>query len=642
MASKAGHTATVLIVAMEPWLFQATRRGLSLTPEHAPSGIEYEVGEIPPGGDGWQVKLLADPGADASTVLSEVRPALVLLLDGEIKGLGLELVPSVEFDVASEAILTNPRGMRAFPLPKGLGSAVGKMRLRGWRSRAQDAGAEVTPPMKVPHRFASFAQAIADASAPDLALIRVCYRSGDFLLTSPSDPSVIPAGEFLSAFLGTPASRGYGRPPPLNVPPPVVPARTPLHSFDGHIAAFELHATRMFEHVVWPAPDAPGNWHVILGDNASGKTSLLRALALTLLDREERDALRQDWASWLRHGSSQGRVDVTLSHDNAASQTLSLALRRTPRNGGSAGHIVDVQSSETLRYGGFLAAYGPFRRFTGGDPEWLKSFHAHPRTQRVITLFEERAALSDALEWMKDLWVRAQTVKPPPPEKAFLKKLRAFINGTGFLPPGVELLEPNADGVWCVDGNGQRVLAIELSDGYRAALSLVLDLLRHLAAEYGHDKVFVGKSPHTIAPGGIVLIDEPDAHLHPTWQQRIGDWFKRCFPNMQFLVSTHSPIVCQAADSVLLLPAPGDEAPARMATRGELDRLRYGDVLDAFATDFFGRKVTRSEAGRVKLARLATLNTKAIREGLDEAERAEQERLRGELGTVGSPPGHAP
>lgn len=47
---------------------------------------------------------------------------------------------------------------------------------------------------------------------------------------------------------------------------------------------------------------------------------------------------------------------------------------------------------------------------------------------------------------------------------------------------------------------------------------------------------------------GVVLIDEVDAHLHPTWQTRIGQWFTKYFPNIQFIVTTHSPLVCRACE----------------------------------------------------------------------------------------------
>ena len=47
---------------------------------------------------------------------------------------------------------------------------------------------------------------------------------------------------------------------------------------------------------------------------------------------------------------------------------------------------------------------------------------------------------------------------------------------------------------------------------------------------------------------GVVLIDEVDVHLHVSWQRSIGFWLKKHFPNVQFIVTTHSPFVCQAAD----------------------------------------------------------------------------------------------
>jgi len=59
----------------------------------------------------------------------------------------------------------------------------------------------------------------------------------------------------------------------------------------------------------------------------------------------------------------------------------------------------------------------------------------------------------------------------------------------------------------------------------------------------------------------VVLIDEIDAHLHPEWQREIGFWLRRHFPNIQFFVTTHSPIICQAADpnGLFVLPEPGSE-----------------------------------------------------------------------------------
>ena len=125
-------------------------------------------------------------------------------------------------------------------------------------------------------------------------------------------------------------------------------------------------------------------------------------------------------------------------------------------------------------------------------------------------------------------------------------------------------------------------------------------------------------------------IDEIDAHLHPAWQQRIGDWFVARFPEMQFLVTTHSPIICRAAShgSVWVLPAPdSDEAPRRVVGT-ELGRLVDGNVLDAYATELFGEEVTRSEQSKQKLERLARLNRKRLKRRLSIKEQRELEHLR--------------
>ena len=81
----------------------------------------------------------------------------------------------------------------------------------------------------------------------------------------------------------------------------------------------------------------------------------------------------------------------------------------------------------------------------------------------------------------------------------------------------------------------------QLSDGYKIVLVLVLDLVsRILEANACIDNI----TPEELLQSeGVVLIDEVDLHLHPSWQQRILGDLQRTFPNIQFIVSTHSPQV---------------------------------------------------------------------------------------------------
>ena len=84
---------------------------------------------------------------------------------------------------------------------------------------------------------------------------------------------------------------------------------------------------------------------------------------------------------------------------------------------------------------------------------------------------------------------------------------------------------------------GKKTLELDqLSGGQRAVLALAADLAWRMAQG----------NPHLDDPLGseaIVLIDEIELHLHPSWQQRILTDLRRTFPNTQFIVSTHSPQV---------------------------------------------------------------------------------------------------
>lgn len=77
----------------------------------------------------------------------------------------------------------------------------------------------------------------------------------------------------------------------------------------------------------------------------------------------------------------------------------------------------------------------------------------------------------------------------------------------------------------------------QLSDGYRNVLALAADIAWQMAREHEPPD---RKSPQTEA---VVLIDEIELHLHPSWQQRILPDLMSTFPNAQFVVSTHSPQV---------------------------------------------------------------------------------------------------
>lgn len=108
--------------------------------------------------------------------------------------------------------------------------------------------------------------------------------------------------------------------------------------------------------------------------------------------------------------------------------------------------------------------------------------------------------------------------------------LPQFSNPRGAEPAGIKL-------DWQQDDGSSKTLRIEqLSDGYRTTLAMVMDIAARMA-EANPDM------PDPLLTQGVVMIDEVDLHLHPGWQQTILLDLMRTFPNIQFIVSTHSPQV---------------------------------------------------------------------------------------------------
>jgi energy-coupling factor transporter ATP-binding protein EcfA2 len=405
----------------------------------------------------------------------------------------------------------------------------------------------------------------------------------------------------------------------------------------GYLSLVEIENIRSIASLRWEVEPRPG-WNVVLGDNGSGKSTFLRAAAYALIPDFDRASLRIVLHDWVRSGAEMGYFDVEATiQTNAQSVCISSNYRifapsrsAAPSQTGTA--LLSVEKQQAPEQNAiFSAGFGPFRRFTGGDAEYEKQFAAMPNVARHLSLFDERVSLSESLSWLKSLRFKEleeKELKKIGRNTAFLHSVRGFINQPEFLPNGAHLGDITSDNVLFIDGNGAEVSIAELSDGYRSILSLILELIRQLASHYGSEHVFDPTSKKVIAPG-IVLIDEVDAHLHPSWQSRIGLFLRACFPAIQFIVTTHSAFVCQAAEvgSVFQLPRPGTSDEGRMVRGVELDRLLYGDLVDAYDTEAMGG-IGRSERAKEMLGRFSELNRREIDKGLSDEERKEQRRLR--------------
>jgi predicted ATP-binding protein involved in virulence len=131
----------------------------------------------------------------------------------------------------------------------------------------------------------------------------------------------------------------------------------------------------------------------------------------------------------------------------------------------------------------------------------------------------------------------------------------------------------------------------QLSDGERSFVAVLGDLVRRLALANPELK-------NPLLGAGVVLIDELELHLHPQWQREIVEKLRTTFPNIQFIVTTHSPFIVQTLrpDELILL----DDTPVGAFSNRGIEEIatkimgiedptvapRYTEMLDV-AKEYF-------------------------------------------------------
>lgn len=374
--------------------------------------------------------------------------------------------------------------------------------------------------------------------------------------------------------------------------------------------------------------DVP-RWIVFAGRNGSGKSTLMRAIALAVAGPSVARLLAESFDGWIRDGDTRASAAVKLRF----SESDSFAAGRKPK--------FDPWTSlawtrgdgpepalERNRVGGnwtpergpwadnpkgwFLAGYGPFRRLSPAPSEALRLMMSPGRPAALASLFREDASLSESVQWLQRIYLERLEGRPAARD---LENVVLALLDDGLLPEGMRVERIDSQGLWVTTPEQQTFPLTELSDGYRTVAGLVLDLVKQIHSmngEVGHEMT---DQSIRVLQEGVVLIDEIDVHLHVEWQRRIGFWLKEHFPRIQFLVSTHSPFICQAADPgglVRMAPSWQDGPTAAIVEGDVFNRVVNGSTDEALLTDLFGLETTLSDRAIADRERLAKLEAAAI------------------------------
>ena len=247
---------------------------------------------------------------------------------------------------------------------------------------------------------------------------------------------------------------------------------------------------------------ASAPWLMLLGENGCGKSSLLQAVALTLMGTAERDALGLDAKTYVRNGTRSGFVRVHLA---GSPEPIELRFsRRSPTFvGGDDPKVI-------------LLAYGATRLL----PRRGEQAPPVSSLTRVQNLFDPFSPIGNSTDWLLSLDDRKF--------EAIARALKGLLD----LGPEDRLIRNRRAGRVDVEAFGLRVPLEHLSDGYQSVVALATDLMISLLQQW----------PTVDAAEGTVLIDELGAHLHPRWRMRIVPSLRQVFPRVQFLTSTHDPL----------------------------------------------------------------------------------------------------
>jgi hypothetical protein len=182
-----------------------------------------------------------------------------------------------------------------------------------------------------------------------------------------------------------------------------------------------------------------------------------------------------------------------------------------------------------------VVAYGATRNLS----DYIDTRHSSlsPDVRRVMTLFDPLAQVTSAEFLLK---TRTGTKGPLP------RLVQALLNEVFEGEVGVEL----SKGRLRFTVGGQPVEALDLPDGFRSSVAWLVDLCDTWCKKARPRKDLATKPEDVEA---IVLVDEIDLHLHPSLQRTLIPRLRKAMPRVQWVVSTHSPLVISSFDAAELV-----------------------------------------------------------------------------------------
>lgn len=398
-----------------------------------------------------------------------------------------------------------------------------------------------------------------------------------------------------------------------------------------------------------------GSWTVLLGENGTGKSTILQAISIAILGR---DMVREigrgvEWAEYPRRGNKKSRIELSLAStakdknkkdSNGKVEFISaFEIGRIIPAGidwpdGFAlddyTHLKKTLFDSSIDNGWFACGYGPWRMLNVSKGSALNTKDTMgEKSHRFATMFNADYRLTDINSWLVGLdYQRLRTKNGKASEDSDEEIIfRLAIEAFEKLLPNLKYDSINDQNEVIFNENGVQVPISKLSAGYSSTLAWTGDLIRRLVEAFP-------KLNNPLGAQGVVLVDELDIHLHPKWQRTTVENLRGLFPNLQFIVSSHSPFIAQDMredDKIIVLKKENGIVTAHEATES-VKGWRVDQILTSYLFDL---ETTRDVEITLKSQEYQNLLDKRAQKGLNVQQTKQLEKLKKWLDINRSGPG---
>ena len=392
-----------------------------------------------------------------------------------------------------------------------------------------------------------------------------------------------------------------------------------------HIKDLQIEKLRSFESATleFNLPGAKDlqypNVNVLLGDNGLGKTSVLRAVALAVLGPLLSGSSGFVPEGLIRRapGKVAGKINLNKNKARLTAQILSTVEERPPLKKSALTMPEEFSVSTEIRTVSlvermswsmspqdydeaieamqldekspafFIVGYGATRRVEAAArvDESARTRSRLRRYERVAGLFEDHLTLMPLSYWLPAFAEE---------NKGRYTQVINLIND--LLPPVCQIQSVPTDREHLFEMNGTVLPFRALSDGFRAYIGWIGDMLFHVCQG-------VSSGLKLREMRGVIMVDEIDLHLHPEWQRSVVPTLAKALPNVQFILTTHSPLVVRSLTSQNLFVL-ADENGSTVVKRLP-EHVRGKSAEQILLSPYFGLESTRATPAADTLISLA-------------------------------------